>query len=148
VVDRFFDILVVQLASATMEAHKDEVIAALIQVLKPSGILFKNDSAARDAEGLERYVDTVYGEVPDWVALEENGVKFEAPVREGQKTGWFYDHRMNRARLAPYVKASAYSTCSATSVAGACRPAHSAPAKCSAWTPRASPSTASSAMPH
>jgi 23S rRNA (cytosine1962-C5)-methyltransferase len=104
VVDRFFDILVVQLASATMEAHKDDVLAALIQVCKPSGVLFKNDSSARDAEGLERYVATAYGEVPEWVALEENGVKFEAPVIEGQKTGWFYDHRMNRARLAPYVK--------------------------------------------
>ncbi|AEF20149.1 class I SAM-dependent rRNA methyltransferase [Pseudomonas fulva] len=104
VVDRFFDILVVQLASATMERHKNDVLAALIQVLKPSGILLKNDSAARDAEGLERYVDTAFGVVPEWVALEENGVKFEAPVIEGQKTGWFYDHRMNRARLAPYVK--------------------------------------------
>ena len=104
VVDRFGDILVVQIASATMERHKDEVLAALIQVCKPSGILFKNDSAARDAEGLERYVDTAFGVVPEWVALEENGVKFEAPVIEGQKTGWFYDHRMNRARLAPYVK--------------------------------------------
>ena len=104
VVDRFFDILVVQLASAAMERHKDEVLAALIQVLKPSGILLKNDSAARDAEGLERYVDTAFGVVPEWVALEENGVKFEAPVIDGQKTGWFYDHRMNRARLAPYVK--------------------------------------------
>lgn len=104
VVDRFFDILVVQLASAAMERHKDEVLAALIQVLKPSGILLKNDSAARDAEGLQRYVDTAFGVVPEWVALEENGVKFEAPVIEGQKTGWFYDHRMNRARLAPYVK--------------------------------------------
>ncbi|WP_332820443.1 class I SAM-dependent rRNA methyltransferase [Pseudomonas sp.] len=104
VVDRFFDILVVQLASATMERHKDEVLAALIQVIKPSGILLKNDSAARDAEGLERYVETAFGVVPEWVALEENGVKFEAPVIEGQKTGWFFDHRMNRARLAPYVK--------------------------------------------
>ncbi|HWV09402.1 MAG TPA: class I SAM-dependent rRNA methyltransferase [Pseudomonas sp.] len=104
VVDRFFDILVVQLASATMEQHKDDVLAALVQVLKPRGILLKNDSAARDAEGLERYVDTPFGVVPEWVALEENGVKFEAPVIEGQKTGWFYDHRMNRARLAPYVK--------------------------------------------
>ena len=104
VVDRFFDILVVQLASAAMERHKDEVLAALIQVCKPSGILLKNDSAARDAEGLERYVETPFGVVPEWVALEENGVKFEAPVIEGQKTGWFYDHRMNRARLAPYVK--------------------------------------------
>ncbi|MDD2159982.1 class I SAM-dependent rRNA methyltransferase [Pseudomonas sp. MIL19] len=104
VVDRFFDILVVQLASATMERHKEDVLAALIQVCKPSGILLKNDSAARDAEGLPRYVETPFGVVPEWVALEENGVKFEAPVIEGQKTGWFYDHRMNRARLAPYVK--------------------------------------------
>lgn len=104
VVDRFGDILVVQLASATMEMHKADVIAALVQVVKPSGILFKNDSAARDAEGLERYVETVFGLVPEWVALEENGVKFEAPVIAGQKTGWFYDHRMNRARLAPYAK--------------------------------------------
>lgn len=104
VVDRFDHILVVQLASATMEQHKEDVVAALVQVLKPSGILFKNDSSARDAEGLNRYVETVYGAVPEWVALEENGVKFEAPVLGGQKTGWFYDHRMNRARLAPYVK--------------------------------------------
>ena len=69
----------------------------------PRGVLWKNDSSARDAEGLERYVDTAFGVVPEWVALEENGVKFEAPVLQGQKTGWFYDHR-NRARLAPYVK--------------------------------------------
>lgn len=104
VVDRFGDHLVVQLASAAMERNKDALIEALVQVLKPRGILFKNDSAARDAEGLERYVDTAFGVVPDWVDLEENGVKFQAPVLEGQKTGWFYDHRMNRARLAPYVK--------------------------------------------
>ncbi|MND56319.1 Ribosomal RNA large subunit methyltransferase I [compost metagenome] len=104
VVDRFGDILVVQLASAAMERNKAAVLDALVQVLKPRGVLWKNDSSARDAEGLERYVDTAFGVVPEWVALEENGVKFEAPVLEGQKTGWFYDHRMNRARLAPYVK--------------------------------------------
>ena len=104
VVDRFDDILVVQLASATMERQKDAVVEALVQVLKPAGILFKNDSGARDAEGLGRYVETVYGNVPEWVPLVENGVQFEAPVLEGQKTGWFYDHRMNRARLAPYVQ--------------------------------------------
>ena len=104
VVDRFGDHMVVQLASATMEHHKHDVVEALVQVLKPTGILLRNDASSRDAEGLPRYVDTAYGQVPDWVALEENGVKFEAPVREGQKTGWFYDHRMNRARLAPYVK--------------------------------------------
>ena len=103
VVDRFGDFWWCR-CFGEMEAHKEDVIAALTQVLKPSGILFKNDSAARDAEGLNRYVETVFGLVPEWVALEENGVKFEAPVIQGQKTGWFYDHRMNRARLAPYAK--------------------------------------------
>lgn len=104
VVDRFGDVLVVQLATATMERARDAVVEALVQVLKPSGILFRNDSAAREAEGLPRVVETAYGEVADWVPLTENGVAFEAPVREGQKTGWFYDHRLNRARLASYVK--------------------------------------------
>jgi 23S rRNA (cytosine1962-C5)-methyltransferase len=42
--------------------------------------------------------------VPDVVALEENGVRFEAPLAAGQKTGWFFDHRINRARLAAYVQ--------------------------------------------
>lgn len=104
VVDRFGDYLVVQMASATMENHKQDLIEALIKVLKPAGILLKNDSNARDAEGLARYIETAHGQVPEWVALEENGVKFEAPVQDGQKTGWFYDHRLNRARLASYVK--------------------------------------------
>jgi 23S rRNA (cytosine1962-C5)-methyltransferase len=104
VVDRFGDIIVAQLASATMERHKDDVLAALLQVLKPAAVLWKNDSSAREAEGLPRYVESAYGDVPEWAALEENGVKFEAPIVEGQKTGWFYDHRMNRARLAPYVQ--------------------------------------------
>ncbi|MFH7473705.1 RlmI/RlmK family 23S rRNA methyltransferase, partial [Pseudomonas syringae pv. tagetis] len=79
VVDRFGDILVVQLASATIENHNDDIIAALVQVIKPSGILLKNDSAARDAEGLNRYVENVFGLVHEWFALEENGVRFEAP---------------------------------------------------------------------
>jgi 23S rRNA (cytosine1962-C5)-methyltransferase len=104
VVDRFGDVIVAQLASATMERHKDDVLAALLQVLKPAAVLWKNDSSAREAEGLPRYVESAYGDVPEWAALEENGVKFEAPIIEGQKTGWFYDHRMNRARLAPYVQ--------------------------------------------
>ena len=102
VVDRFGDHLLVQLTSATMERNKDAVLAALVQVLKPRGVLWKNDSAARDAEGLARYVETAFGVVPEWLDLEENGVKFQAPVQ--QKTVWHYEQRMNRARLAPYVK--------------------------------------------
>ena len=104
IVDRFGEVLVVQTASAAMEQHKEALIEALIQVFKPQGILLKNDSSAREAESLSSYVETAFGEVPEWVSLTENGVAFEAPVLTGQKTGWFYDHRLNRARLAPYVR--------------------------------------------
>ncbi|MEJ6656555.1 MAG: class I SAM-dependent rRNA methyltransferase [Pseudomonas sp.] len=104
VVDRFGDYLVVQITTPGMERVRGEVIEALVQVLAPAGVLFKNDGAARKAEKLDSYIEVAFGDVPERVALEENGVLFEAPVHTGQKTGWFYDHRMNRARLASYVK--------------------------------------------
>lgn len=104
VVDRFGDVLVVQIATMGMEKVKDELIEALCKVLKPKGILFKNDSRIRAAEELPSYVEVAYGEVSKWLPIEENGVHFNIPVYEGQKTGWFYDHRASRAALAKYVK--------------------------------------------
>jgi len=104
VVDRYGDDLVAQFTTAGMERARPAVIAALEKVLKPRSILLRNDSSMRALEQLPGYVEAALGEPPEWVALEENGCRFEAPLRYGQKTGWFYDHRLNRARLAPYVK--------------------------------------------
>lgn len=104
VVDRFGDYLVVQIAGAGMEAVKDEIVEALVQTLKPKGILLSNDHSARELEGLPEYVAVAYGEVPDSVELIENNTRFMAPIAGGQKTGWFYDHRVNRAQLQQYVK--------------------------------------------
>jgi 23S rRNA (cytosine1962-C5)-methyltransferase len=104
VVDRFADVLVAQITTAGMERLKVEVIAALDKVLKPRAILLRNDSSMRAMENLPSYIETVHGEIPEWLALEENGLRFEAPLVRGQKTGWFFDHRMNRARAAAYVK--------------------------------------------
>lgn len=104
VVDRYDDVLVVQISTAGMEALKDAVIAALVKVLKPFGILLRNDSAARGLEQLPEEVAVVHGEVPETVEVIENGVRFAVPVRTGQKTGWFYDHRDNRARLMAMAK--------------------------------------------
>ncbi|NIB42799.1 class I SAM-dependent rRNA methyltransferase [Pseudomaricurvus alkylphenolicus] len=103
VVDRFGEYLVVQMATAGMEAQKEAIVEALQQVLKPAGILLRNDHTARSLEGLDAYVETV-GDVPEAVELVENGVRLLAPIADGQKTGWFYDHRENRRllqRLAP-----------------------------------------------
>ena len=104
VVDRFGDYLVVQLNNAGIERHRECLLGALIAEIQPRGILLRGDSRSRREHGLADGIEVVYGEVPERVALEENGVQFMAPVHEGQKTGWFYDHRMSRARLAPWVK--------------------------------------------
>lgn len=104
VVDRFGDVLVAQLNTAGMEAVKGEVAEALDKVLKPRALLWRNDSSARALEGMESYVETALGEVPESIGIEENDTRFEVPLLTGQKTGWFYDHRMNRQRVRELAK--------------------------------------------
>jgi 23S rRNA (cytosine1962-C5)-methyltransferase len=104
IVDRYEDILVVQISTAGMECMKLDIVTALEKVIAPSAIVLRNDSAIRELEGLDRYVETVFGEVPDKIQLEENGCQFEVSLTGGQKTGWFYDHRENRSKLGKYVK--------------------------------------------
>lgn len=103
VIDRFNGDFVVQISSAGMELLKADIQAVLEKKFKPSSILFKNDGKMRESEGLDSYVEHALGEVEE-AELIENGVKFIAPIKEGQKTGWFYDHRLGRAALAPYVE--------------------------------------------
>ena len=103
VVDRFGEVLVVQIASTGMELVKEDIVAALDKVLKPKGILLKNDARSRKLEQLPEYVEVALGEVPEQVPMQENGVQFLVPVYSGQKTGWFFDHRASRARLKDYV---------------------------------------------
>lgn len=104
VVDRFGDYLIVQIAGAGMELVKDDIVAALVQVLNPAGILLSNEHSARALENLPEYTEVVFGEVPEKVELIENNTRFLAPVQGGQKTGWFYDHRISRAQLQQYVQ--------------------------------------------
>lgn len=104
VVDRFGDYLVVQIAGAGMELVKADIVDALVQVIKPKGILMSNEHSARVLENLPEYTEVAYGSVPESVELIENGTRFLAPIQGGQKTGWFYDHRVNRAQLQQYVK--------------------------------------------
>lgn len=99
IIDRFDDVLVVQLNTAGMQAVAEELLDALEKVLSPAAVVFRNDTGGRRQEGLEASVEVVKGTLPDQVLLEENGVRFVAPVLDGQKTGWFYDHRVNRAWL-------------------------------------------------
>jgi 23S rRNA (cytosine1962-C5)-methyltransferase len=100
VVDRYGDALVIQAGTAGMERRLDEIVEALQSLLRPSSILLKNDAGVRELEGLERYVRPAHGAPPEEVEVEEDGLRFVAPLLSGQKTGYYYDMRENRARAA------------------------------------------------
>lgn len=102
VVDRYGELLVVQIATAGMERLKPLLIEALQTLLDPAGIWIRNDGGARQAEGLPSYVEAV-GEPPAVVELIESGVRFAASLESGQKTGWFFDQRDNRDRCLRYM---------------------------------------------
>ncbi len=104
VVDRYGEVVVAQLTTAGMEVRREDVVAALDKLLKPEAIVLRNDAGVREREGLERYVENAKGTPPLRVRVPENGARFEVSPAQGQKTGWFYDQRDNRARMARYVK--------------------------------------------
>ena len=104
VVDRFGDVLVAQLQNAGLERYREPLREALVDLLKPTGILLRADSRGRREQGQSAASEVIHGEVPPAVPLVENGCAFRAPVFEGQKTGWFYDHRLSRARLAGWAR--------------------------------------------
>ncbi len=103
VVDRYGDQVVVQITTAGMEQMKQEVVAAVEKVLKPAGILLRNDSSVRVQEGLDQYIELASGEVTELLSVEESGLTFQVQSQEGQKTGWFFDQADNRARMARYI---------------------------------------------
>jgi 23S rRNA (cytosine1962-C5)-methyltransferase len=107
VVDRYGDVLVAQITTAGMERMKADVVAALEKVVKPAAIVFRNDVGIRELEGLPLYTETALGTPPAAVDVVEHGLKFQAPLEGGQKTGWFFDQHDNRARLFRYVKGQA-----------------------------------------
>ncbi|MCB1754968.1 MAG: class I SAM-dependent rRNA methyltransferase [Gammaproteobacteria bacterium] len=99
IIDRYDDVLVLQINTAGMERQRDVILDVLRDSLSPSSILLRNDSSVRKLENLPLHNEFVYGEERDQITLRENGLNFHAPLMSGQKTGWFYDHRENRAFL-------------------------------------------------
>lgn len=105
VIDRFNETLVMQITTQGMEAKIGMIMDSVLENLpETKTIVLRNDSQIRKLENLSNYTKIGFGESVDNLYLEENNVKFHAPLTEGQKTGWFFDHRENRARLAKYVQ--------------------------------------------
>jgi 23S rRNA (cytosine1962-C5)-methyltransferase len=103
VIDRFGDTLTVQIGTAGMERQITAITMALDAVLRPKTVILRADAPSRALEGLDSYVKTLKGE-GHRIAVEENGVRYVADLTEGQKTGWYYDQRDNRAFVAQFAK--------------------------------------------
>lgn len=99
VLDRFDDVIALQANTAGMDAATPMIVEALQRLLAPRSILARNDSAVRALEGLSLESRLLHG-TEARARVEEGGLAFEVDLLSGQKTGWFFDQRENRARVA------------------------------------------------
>jgi 23S rRNA (cytosine1962-C5)-methyltransferase len=99
VVDRYGEVVVMQLLTAGAERMRDEIVGHLNLMISPRTIFERSQGAVRRQEGLEDRVDVLYGAPADEVVVSENGVRMLASLEHGQKTGLFLDQRENRARF-------------------------------------------------
>lgn len=104
VIDRFGSVLSVQITTAGIEKQKEILITTLVDLLSPEAIILKNDNSQRQLEQLPQESEVVYGTLPETLVIEENNTLFNINVVDGQKTGWFYDHRNSRAEVAKFAK--------------------------------------------
>lgn len=107
VCDRYGEYLVVQLLSAGIERYREEIVASLLELAQPAGILARNDAPVRAKEGLPRNVEPMHGQVPREIEVAENGVRYLAAPWDGQKTGAFLDQRENRVLVGKIARGRA-----------------------------------------
>src|SRR5690349_6677843 len=108
VLDRYGDVVVAQSGTAGIDALRAEIEAAVAKVVQPKTLVWKNDSGARELEGLAKDVSVAGDQaLPADISVREQGADFVAPLADGQKTGWFYDQAANRERLRRYLPAGA-----------------------------------------
>jgi 23S rRNA (cytosine1962-C5)-methyltransferase len=103
-VDRYGGCLVTQIGTPGMDRRRDLILAALTDALHPRGVFERSDTPARAREGLEPRVGVLAGEVPGEIEVEMDGLAFLVRPREGQKTGLYLDHRLNRRAIQPHAR--------------------------------------------
>jgi len=115
IVDRYEDVLVVQISALGMDRRKGAIVAALRSVLAPRAILERGETASRKFEGLPEAVSqpVLYGEAADtWVVTANlNGLRFEADLLGGQKTGLYLDQQVNYQTVAGWAKGAQVLDC-------------------------------------
>lgn len=105
--DRYDAWIVIQVMSAGLEACRADLVSAIADVLRPRGILARNDVPLRRKEGLSLETELVHGDVPRELEVNEHGIRYLAAPWEGQKTGAFLDQRENRVFIGAHARGRA-----------------------------------------
>ena len=103
IVDRYDDVLCIQILSLGMELRRDWIVESLVELFHPRGIYERSDAAVRKKEGLPLRKGPVWGEFDPRVPIRENGLRMIADLENGQKTGYFLDQKSNRLALRRYA---------------------------------------------
>lgn len=104
IIDKYADVLSVEILSAGAEKFRHELYEVLAEKLRPRGILERSDSEVRKKEGLPLRKEVVFGTVPEApVEMQENGIAFEVDVWNGHKTGYYLDQRDARAAVGKFA---------------------------------------------
>jgi 23S rRNA (cytosine1962-C5)-methyltransferase len=102
-IDRYADLLVIQLLSAGADKHRDKLVWALRKAFPNDRIYERSDVKVREKEGLELVTGPIHGEVDAPVTIVENDIHIEVDIIAGHKTGFYLDQRDSRYRAAQYM---------------------------------------------
>lgn len=105
VVDRYGPYLVVQCTALAIARRLDELLAVCHDLLAPQAIVLRTEKGVARREGIEPREGVITGELPSGpVFITEHGLRYGIDLVEGQKTGWYLDHRENRRAAAGYLR--------------------------------------------
>ena len=104
IVDKYEDVIVIQISALGMEKRKPMVVAALQKIFSPRAIMERSDVASRKFEGLEEANGLIAGDLSGPVTVNLNGIKFETDILGGHKTGMYLDQQTSYQAVAQFAK--------------------------------------------
>lgn len=103
IVDKYEDVLVLQVSSLGMDQRKDDIVAVLQELLEPKAIVERSDAGSRKFEGLEESNGLLAGEHDGVIDAKLNELSFEVDVKGGHKTGTYLDQQTNYLQVAELI---------------------------------------------
>lgn len=103
VIDKFEKYISIQFRNSGVETFRQTIINAVKKYMKPKGIYERSDVENRVHEGVEEKTGVIYGEIPEEIVMEDNGLKYTIDIVNGQKTGFFLDQRDSRKFIRPFL---------------------------------------------